>query len=428
VIRILPHAKKPSLKILCGLYFILLIFSPINSLYSQETLTSDELFINARKAAFDDDNYPQAIALTKQALELSPDYADIRIFLGRIYTWTDEVEKARKEFTLVLEKKPGYEDAVLAYGSLEYWNDNSEKALGIVENGIQYNPESQDLLVLKAKILIDLRRYSEGNETLNNLLKINPKHTDARALSAKIQDVSSKNKIGVSYDFVYFDKRFDDPWHLASIDYGRQTKFGSVIARLNYANRFKTDGTQFEIDAYPRLSKVFYAYVNGGIAKNDGIFPKYRAGFSLYANLPMAFEADAGFRLLVFNDETWIYTASIGKYYKNYWFNLRTYLTPSNNSVSQSVSLKIRYYLAGAEDYLSFGIGTGLSPDDPANNILFNNDDAYKLKSSNISLGYNKSINALNIISVKASFENQEYRQGTRGNQFSVGVGYNRRF
>jgi len=428
VIKILPDAKKIRFKKVWFLYFIVLIFSTMNSIYSQETLTSDELFINARKAAFDDDNYPLAITLTKQALELSPDYADIRIFLGRIYTWTDEVESARKEFKQVMEKNPGYEDVILAYASLEYWNDNSEKALSIVEDGIQYNPGSQDLMVFKAKILIDLRRYSEGNETLNNLLKINPKHTDARALSAKIQDVSSKNKIGVSYDFVYFDERFDDPWHLASIDYGRQTKFGSVTARLNYANRFKTDGTQFEIVAYPRISKVFYAYVNGGIAKNDGIFPKYRAGFSLYANLPMAFEADAGFRLLVFNDETWIYTASIGKYYKNYWFNLRTYLTPSNNSVSQSVSLKIRYYLAGAEDYLSFGIGTGLSPDDPANNILFNNDGPEKLKSSNISLGFNKSINALNIISVKASLENQEYRLGTRGNQFSVGVSYKRRF
>jgi len=116
------------------------------------------------------------------------------------------------------------------------------------------------------------------------------------------------------------------------------------------------------------------------------------------------------------------------KYYKNYWFNLKTYLTPSNNSVSQSLSLKIRYYLAGADDYLSFGIGTGLSPDDPANNILFNNGETYKLKSSNISLGYNKSLNALNIISVKASLENQEYRQGTRGNQFSVGISYKRRF
>ena len=150
MIRILPHAKKPGLKILSGLCFILLIFSPLNSLYSQETLSSDELFIKARKAAFDDDNYPHAIALAKQALEISPDYADIRIFLGRLYTWTDEVENARKEFKLVLEKNPGYEDAVLAYGNLEYWNDNSEIALGIVEDGIQYNPGSQDLLVLKA--------------------------------------------------------------------------------------------------------------------------------------------------------------------------------------------------------------------------------------------------------------------------------------
>ena len=195
MIGILPHAQKPSSKILCGLYFILLIFSPIKSLYSQETLTYDELFINARKAALDDDNYPQTIALTKQVLELSPEYADISLFLGRLYAWTDKVENVRKEFKQVLEKNPGHEDGVLAYGSLEYWNDNPEKALGIVEDGIHYNPESQDLLLLKAKILIDLRRYFDGNETLGNLLKINPKHTDARALNAKIQDVSSKNKI-----------------------------------------------------------------------------------------------------------------------------------------------------------------------------------------------------------------------------------------
>ncbi len=428
MIRILPHAKKPGLKILRGLYFILLIFSPVNSCLSQVTLNSDELFLNARKAAFEDNNYPRAIGLTKQALELSPDYADIRIFLGRLYTWTDAPEQARKEFRQVLEKNPGYMDAALAYASLEYWNDASEIALGIVDDGIQYNPGSQELLELKAKILIDLKRYSQGNETLRELLKINPKHTQARALSARIQDVSSINKIGVSYDFVYFDKRFENPWHLANIDYARQTKFGPVTARLNYANRFKTEGTQVEIEAYPRLSRLFYAYVSGGIAKNEGIFPKLRAGFSLYAELPLAFEADAGFRLLVFNEETWVYTASIGKYYKNYWFSLRTYVTPSNNAITQSVSLKIRYYLAGTEDYLSLGLGTGLSPDDPANTILFNDDSPGTLNSSNLSLGYNKSINTFNIISVKASLENQEYRQGTRGNQFSVGVGYNRRF
>ncbi|MCF4101160.1 YaiO family outer membrane beta-barrel protein [Gillisia sp. M10.2A] len=407
---------------------VLLLFFSVHSTHAQEDLSSDELFTKARAAAFDEDNYPKAIDLSKQALQISPNYADIRIFLGRLYTWTDKVDSARVEFDRVLEIDPGHEDGSLAYGSLEYWNDNSERAHQIVNEGIKYHPESEELLYLDAKILNDLKKYDEATNVLNTLLAVNPNHADARAYREKIKNVSSKNQVGVSYDFVYFDKRFDDPWHLASVDYGRQTKFGSISARFNYANRFTTNGAQFELDAYPRISDVFYAYVSGGIAEKDGIFPRYRAGFSLYANLPLAFEGEAGFRMLSFDDETWIYTASVGKYYKNYWFNLRTYLTPSNNAVSQSFSLNVRYYLAGADDFLSFGIGTGLSPDNEANNILYNNGDTYKLKSNNISIGYRKSINLTNILIFSAGLENQEYAQGTKGNQVTVSVGYNKRF
>ena len=345
------------------------------------------------------------------------------------------MELARKEFERVIQKNSGYEDAHLAYGYLEYWDDNPEKALIVIQPGIDKNPNSKGLLMLKAKILNNLERFAEANATLDELLVFYPKDSEARAFSQKIKDLSSKNQIGVSYDFVRFDKRFSDPWHLASLSYGRQTPIGSVTGRLNYANRFTNNGVQFEVDAYPRISNTFYAYVSGGISENGGIFPRYRAGFSLYANLPKSFEADAGFRFLSFSKSTWIYTASIGKYYSNYWFNVRTYLTPSNNSLSKSVSLSIRYYLAGADDYLSFGIGTGLSPDRPENYILYDDDnnivgitDPEKLKSSNISLGYRKSIKATNIFSIKVGAENQEYALDKKGYQLSIGVGYNKRF
>lgn len=412
----------------------MICFLTISNLSAQENLSSDELFINARTAAFEEEDYPKAIRLTQQALEISPDYADIRIFLGRLYTWTDEVAMARKEFDKVLLTDSGYEDAHLAYGYLEYWNDNSEKALEVIAPGVEKNPESKALLMLKAEILNDLERYAEANKTLEALLAFHPNNSEARAFSQKIKDLSSKNQIGVSYDFVRFDKRFDDPWHLASMSYGRQTSIGTITGRLNYANRFTNNGVQFEVDAYPTISETFYAYVSGGISENGGIFPRYRAGFSLYANLPKAFEVDAGFRFLSFNSTTWIYTASIGKYYSNYWFNLRTYLTPSNNSLSKSISLNVRYYLAGADDYLSFGIGSGLSPDRPENNILFNennsteNSNPYNLKSNNVFVGYRKSIKETNVFSVELGIENQEYAQDSKGYQFSIGVGYNKRF
>ncbi|WP_081661905.1 YaiO family outer membrane beta-barrel protein [Gillisia sp. JM1] len=435
VIYHLPNLVAGKIKFYPPFSLLLFFLIITTSLNAQDTLSSDELFINARTAAFDEDDYPKAIRITKKALEISPNYSDIRIFLGRLYTWTDEVGLARKEFDRVIETDPGYEDAHLAYGYLEYWNDNPKKALIVIEPGIEKNPDSKGLLMLKAKIQNNLEEFAEANKTLEELLVFHPKDSEARAFSQKIKDLSSKNQIGVDYDFVYFDERFSDPWHLASVSYGRQTPIGSVTGRLNYANRFTTNGVQFEVDAYPRISDTFYAYVSGGISENGGIFPRYRAGFSLYANLPKSFEADLGFRFLSFSRSTWIYTASIGKYYSNYWFNLRTYLTPSNISLSKSISLSVRYYLAGADDYLSLRIGTGLSPDRPENYILLDENnkvigslDQENLESSNISLGYRKSIKQTNILSIDVGAENQEYALDKKGYQFTVGAGFTKRF
>ncbi len=405
-----------------------LLFVSINTVKAQENLSADEMFVKARKLAFDDKNYPAAIALTKKALVKSPDYTDIEIFLGRLYTFSDKVDSARVVFIEAIRKNPSYEDTYLAYGNLENWNDQSIKALEIVDKGISYNPKSESLLILKAKILKSLNRYPEASSVLTQTLKLNPKSTEARSLSQSVAYLSAKNTISIGYSQTNFDKQFDDPWHLGNISYGRQTKLGSIIARYNYANRFKTNGSQFEVDLYPKISQIFYAYVSGGYSNNVGVFPQYRTGFSLYSNLPKSFEAEVGFRTLRFDETTVIYTASLGKYYKNYWFNLRTYLTPSNNSLSQSFSLNVRYYTGGQDDYLSFKIGTGISPDNDRNSVQLNVRNPYKLKSNNASFGYYKSIKQTNLISVNFSYENQEYLPQTRGNQFSVGLGLSKRF
>ncbi len=395
---------------------------------AQTEMTTDELYAKARSTAFGEDDYVGAIALTNRALAKSPDYLEVKVFLGRLYTFSDSLPQARMVFGEVLEKESGHEEASLAYGNLEYWNSNSERGLEIVNEGFETHPKSESLGMLKANILKDLKRYNEASTVLDNLLKSNPKLTEARALVSSINSVSVKNAIGLSYEYVYFDERFDNPWHLASIDYTRQTRLGSVAARVNYANRFKMNGGQFEMDAYPRISDLFYAYVNFGISKDEGIFPQYRAGFSLYANLPAAFEADAGFRVLAFDDTIWIYNLGVGKYYKNFWFNFLTYLTPSSSSVSQSYAWTTRYYLAGADDFLSLKLGTGISPDDNANSISFDPNNIYKLKSTNIVLGYRKLFWETNVLSLQVALENQKFAPGTKGNQLSLSMGSIKRF
>lgn len=410
------------------LFFLFLFLAAlINSqtLWAQEGLSSDELFQQARKAAFDKKDYTLATGLSKKALTISPDYSDIRVFLGRIYTWWDKPDSARECFKRVLSQHPDNEDASSAYADLEYWDDHPESSLLICEKALVFHPLSKVLLLKKAKSLIELKRYEEANNDLAGLLQIDPMNAQARSLLEKIKDQAAKNKISVSYDLATFNKQFDDPWHIVSLDYSRSTKAGSFIGRVNYANRFKTDALQFEVDAYPGISKTFYSYVNAGISDKSGVFPQYRAGFSLYANLPKSFEAEAGFRYLHFSGDTWIYTASAGKYFKNYWFNFRTYLTPATESISNSYTFTTRYYFKGT-DYLSLGLGSGISPDETANNIQLHN--LYKLKSYHISAGYRMTFKTFNTIVLGFSLLQQEYLPKVTGNEYLFSMGYQRRF
>lgn len=396
------------------------------SLSAQQQASSDELFVQARTAAFDKKDYPAAISLAKQALEKSPDYTDIAVFLGRLYTWNDNVAEARAVFTELESRQEDDADFYLAYASLEYWNDDNKKALQILDRGTLKNPDSEELWLLKSKIHNSEDQYLQAEEAANRVRNINPSNTEAREMLVKLNDLTSKNAVGITYGYTHFDTQFADDWHLFGISYKRVTPIGSVILKGNIANKFAETGTQLELEAYPRLSDMFYLYVGAGYSNDVGIFPKYRTGVSLNANLPKSFETEIGYRQLYFSDNIWLYTAAVGKYYKNFWFNLRTYITPDENNISHSYTGTVRYYTKGAADYFSFQAGTGISPDDNRNNLLEN--ETYKLKTFKIGAEYNFSVKKTNLFSVGAMYFNQEYRPNTRGNQVDVSFGYTKRF
>ena len=272
-----------------------------------------------------------------------------------------------------------------------------------------------------------MKRPEEAQNVVKLLLQKNPKNPQIKALSEPRKDGSFKNKIGFTYDYTYFDKQFSDPWHIASLDLGRQTKLGSVIGHLNYANRFRSSGLQYELEAYPHISKHFYSYVSAAYSGNAGIFPKYRTGFSLYGLLPASMEAEMGFRYLYFSSSTMIYTAALSKYYKNWLFIGRTYLTPGDNEISQSYNLTGRYYYGGADDYFFFIAGKGISPDDKPQAVLLNK-QYQKLQSVKAGLGYRHAFGKRYVLTLDAGWINQEYRPDTKGNQISTGISYQVRF
>jgi YaiO family outer membrane protein len=394
-------------------------------LHAQISVSSDDLFKAARNAAFKEKNDEMAKQLAKEALLQSPEYADIEIFLGRLYTWNKQYDSAVLHFDHVLTYAPNNEDAGIAYTDLEYWNDHYQKALTVCNNSLTANAASAELLLRKAKIFKALKQYKQASVIVDQLVKSDKRNNDALSLASSLKDAAAVNKIGINFDYSYFDKQYSRPWYLTSISYNRQTMLGSVIGRINYANRFGSNGVQGELDAYPRISKTFYSYINFGYS-GSSIFPKYRAGFSLYANLPHSFEAEGGIRYLNFGSDTYIYTLSLSKYYSNFLFGVRTYVTPGSGGASQSYTLSGRYYFADADNYLELRVGTGISPDERILNYQYSNKT--RLTSKQASVGFNHSFSRLNIFSLRAGWVNQQYKPSFTGNQFDASIGYQRRF
>ena len=397
----------------------------IQPIVAQE-LTADELFTQARQAAFDQKNYPLALERCRMALAKSPDYTDIRVLMGRVYYWHGQPDSARITLAKAVELSPQHEDAAFAAGSIAYYLHQYPEALGYCEGGLQYHRSSADLLLLKTKVLIATRQYSEALTITDTLLRNQPPVKEARVLADRIKDYRSANRMGVRYDYTHFSKQFDQGWHQASIDYTRQTRMGPLTARINYGHRFGESGWQVEAEAYPRISRKLYTYVSLGYSPDRPIFPQFRSGFSLYVNLPKSFEVDAGFRYLHFNEDTWIFTGALGKYYQSWWFNLRAYITPSSSRIAQAWEATTRYYLAGADDYLSLSVGTGLSPDQGNQAILLNSN--YKLITRRASASYFFSCRKMNLFSLGLSWANVEYLPKTRDNQVNASISYHRRF
>jgi YaiO family outer membrane protein len=153
-----------------------------------------------------------------------------------------------------------------------------------------------------------------------------------------------------------------DPWRLASVSYGQRGAAGSLIGRLNFADRFRTTGIQAEVDAYPRINEKVYLYLNTGYS-SASIFPAWRFGGEVFTSLPNAYEASIGFRQLRFSGvPVTLLTGAVGKYTGNYWFSLRPYVRVTSDGVSASAGLTARRYYEDGDHWWGGSISYGSSP------------------------------------------------------------------
>lgn len=231
------------------------------------------------------------------------------------------------------------------------------------------------------------------------------------------------NSIGLKYDFSFFDQEMRKPWHLVSTEYIRKLKNSSLIGRLNYAHRFGNSAVQTEVETYPKINKKIYSYLNVGLSGNKLLFPKFKSGASIYITLPAKFEVEAGARYLNFNKPIFIYTAALGKYYKQYWFNASTFISPQNSAISTSFLVRSRYYFNDT-DFVMLLLASGLSPDSRVDNTLFNT----FLKSRKAELSLRRSLHDRYTIFINSSVNFQQVQNDKFIRQYNIGTGLQLRF
>ena len=359
------------------------------SLYSQnnsvDSTVADYQFQKARKLAFNSKR-AEARRICRQILKNHPDYADVRILMGRTYEWDNKPDSARLELKKVISKGY-YEDAYSAMLDVETWENRPDSAMLYVDVLLMHNPNNTDYLIKKAKLLQKKGDDKGAALLLNQILaNIDPANKQAKDMLVGIRFAKALNRIAAGWNNEYFDKssisnsNWTRNWNVYSIEYSRWfVPFGLIQFRtdLGTLNNDKLVNKQFDLDAYPGITKHDYLWIDYGYSPDDDNFPRHHAGLELFHSFPHAFEASLGFRYLQFHSssgvsDVLIYTGSVGKYIGNYWFDLRVYITPSrdlqnltNNTYqefSKSFYLTVRKYFATSNDYLSLAIGAGSSP------------------------------------------------------------------
>jgi YaiO family outer membrane protein len=232
-----------------------------------------------------------------------------------------------------------------------------------------------------------------------------------------------KNKIGLDYEYENFNNTFTD-WHWLSLEYSHRFDPVTILGRVNWAHRYDQDATQYEVDAYPKLWKGAYLYLNYGVSEHDSFFPDRRFGAELFWNVGHAKEVSVGYRRLEYDPRSVdLYTGSFGWYSGNWFCAVRPWVSNKPGDTSVSGSFMARRYLATRDDHWTLRIGGGQGSD-------FDQSIDELLLSSQWSVTgeWQRRFRPMWIARAKAGFHSVDYETGTNRQSWLVGGGISRLF
>ena len=192
---------------------------------------------------------------------------------------------------------------------------------------------------------------------------------DSVAASGRI-DADSGRSVGINYQYERLTESFD-PWQMLTLDASDRIGRSKVIVRLNLARRFAQNGTQLELEAYPKIGARSYLYLNAARRIGDGVFIRARGAAEAYHNFPRGWEASLGGRYFDREEQYDLFglTGTLGRYVGNYWHSLRPTFVFRDGSASRSLALTSRRYFADRYNYIGVRASAGSAPDEGRDDV-----------------------------------------------------------
>ena len=363
---------------------------------------AEEAYEQARTTAYKGDHRAAKDMLVR-VTAAHPEDLRAQALLASTYTWIGEYGKAREVYNLITSQEKDDRGIWISAIKNELYAKNGATALGLANKAMLYLGKDREIDRLRElavqqqqnqsyaekawfnqegwpvatapKAPVPKRRKirQAGSEPSGEVAERTGARSKAESPSDSVpgatipkvnvdKDVLN-NRLAIRNALTVFDQRYE-PIIASSVSFKRQTLAGSIIPRINYNNRNAINGMQYELDFYPKFSKRFYAYLNYGYSAAS-IYPNHKFGGDLYINLPGAMEFSAGGRYIDFETRNVsVVTNSLGHYRGNYYFSLRSYITPQPDRLTRiSGNLLVRKYGKDAENYLGINVGMGYAPE-----------------------------------------------------------------
>jgi len=319
-------------------FLVFLCMLPLGLLaqYADVAFEDEELFREAYELAYDG-KHEAAKELLKDQKNL-----EAQFLTARMYSWNGQYDNARREFNKITSQEKSNTAYWIAAIKNELYAKSYAIALGLANKAMESIKGDNEINRLRKMALEGIANTSYGAKGWHN--------TDGGVQKKGNRKEKSLKKTVESSGAAEKKKAVAEK---------EEQKH-----RVGIRNRSGVHGLQYDIDFYPKFLKRFYAYLNYGYS-NAPIFPRQKFGGDIYLNLPNAIEISAGGRYIsTASRNIKAITNSLGYYKGNYYFSLRSFVSPRDNSLwSVSGNLLVRKYFRDGENFFGVSGGLGFTPE-----------------------------------------------------------------